>query len=102
MNPAKIIREKVEKLTDLPNVGKKVAHDLKSVGLTHPDQLIGVDPYELYVVFCKAFEEKQDPCMLDVLMSITDFMNGNRPRVWWEYTPERKKLYEKKIAVEGK
>jgi hypothetical protein len=101
MNPKKIIREKVEKLTDLPNIGKTVAADLKSIGITQPEQLVGVDPYELYVVFCKAFGERQDPCMLDVLMSITDFMNGNEPRVWWDYTAERKKLYGNKIAIHG-
>ena len=39
--------------------------------------------------------------MLDVLMSITDFMNGNEPRVWWDYTAERKKLYGNKIAIHG-
>lgn len=102
MNPDKIIREKVEKLTDLPNIGKIIANDFKSVGITHPNQLIGVDPYELYVVFCKVFEERQDPCMLDVLMSITDFMNGNEPRVWWAYTEERKRRYGNKIIIEDK
>ncbi len=102
MNPVKIIREKVEKLTDLPNIGKTVANDLKLIGITQPQQLVGVDPYELYVVFCKAFGERQDPCMLDVLMSITDFMNGNEPRVWWDYTSERKKRYGNKITIEDK
>ncbi len=93
MNPAKVIREKVEKLTDLPNVGKTVAADFARIGITHPKQLNGEDPYALYVRFCEAFGERQDPCMLDVLMSITDFMNGGKPRVWWEYTVERKKRY---------
>lgn len=102
MNPVKVIRGNVTKLTDLPNIGKTVANDLKSVGITHPDQLVGVDPYDLYVHFCKAFGEKQDPCMLDVLMSITDFMNGNEPRVWWAYTQERKRRYGNKIIIEDK
>ncbi|HEX5710499.1 MAG TPA: helix-hairpin-helix domain-containing protein [Sulfuricurvum sp.] len=100
MNPAKVIREKVFKLTDLPNIGKTVAADLKSIGITQPQQLRGQDPYDLYVRFCTAFGEKQDPCMLDVLMSITDFMNGNEPRVWWDYTSERKKRYGNKITLE--
>ncbi|MDD5158693.1 MAG: helix-hairpin-helix domain-containing protein [Sulfuricurvum sp.] len=99
MNPAKVIREKVEKLTDLPNVGKTVAADFTRIGITHPNQLRGEDPYDLYVRFCKAFGEKQDPCMLDVLMSITDFMNGGEARVWWAYTTERKKRYGEKIIV---
>ena len=101
MNPAKVIREKVEKLTDLPNIGKTVAHDLIRIGITRPDQLAGVDPYELYVRFCTAFGEKQDPCMLDVLMSVTDFMNGGEARVWWDYTAERKRLYGEKIRLQA-
>ncbi|MCX6073126.1 MAG: TfoX/Sxy family DNA transformation protein [Campylobacterales bacterium] len=93
MNPTKVIREKVVKLTDLPNIGKTVAADLKSIGITQPDQLSGQNPYDLYVRLCEAFGEKQDPCMLDVLMSITDFMDGGEARVWWDYTPERKMRY---------
>ncbi|MCX6073116.1 MAG: hypothetical protein NTY39_02220 [Campylobacterales bacterium] len=41
MNPAKVIREKVEKLTDLPNVGKTIAADFARIGITHPKQLRG-------------------------------------------------------------
>jgi hypothetical protein len=93
MNPAKVIREKVEKLTDLPNVGKTVAADFARIGITHPNQLREEDPYDLYTRFCKAFGERQDPCMLDVLMSITDFMDGGEARVWWDYTAERKRKY---------
>jgi len=99
MNPSKVIREKVEKLTDLPNIGKTVAADLVRVGIISPDQLRGEDPYDLYVRFCEAFGEKQDPCMLDVLMSITDFMNGGDARVWWDYTAERKTRYGEKIRI---
>lgn len=100
MNPNKAIHENVSQLTDLPNIGKTVAHDLRLIGITDPNQLIGQDPYALYVKFCKAFGEKQDPCMLDVLMSITDFMNGGKPRVWWDYTNERKRVYGDKINIE--
>jgi len=99
MNPAKVTREKVVKLTDLPNIGKTVAADLARIGITRPGQLRGQDPYDLYVRFCEAFKEKQDPCMLDVLMSITDFMDGGEPRVWWDYTAERKKRYGEKIRM---
>ncbi|MDD5406194.1 MAG: helix-hairpin-helix domain-containing protein [Sulfurovaceae bacterium] len=100
MNPSKVVHEKTTKLTDLPNIGKIVSADLKSIGIIYPEQLKGQDPYDLYVRFCKAFGEKQDPCTLDVLMSIVDFMNGGKPRVWWDYTAERKKRYGNKIKIE--
>lgn len=99
MNPQKVVREKVERLSDLPNVGKTVAQDLQKIGITSPEQLRGEDPYDLYVRFCEAFGERQDPCMLDVLMSVTDFMNGGEPKVWWAYTRERKRRYGDKIAL---
>jgi len=38
MNPVKIILEKVEILTDLPNVGTTVANDLKLIGITQLEQ----------------------------------------------------------------
>lgn len=100
MNPAKVVRENVRELTDLPNIGKTVANDFKKIGITRPEQLAGQDPYDLYVRFCRAFGERQDPCMLDVLMAVTDFLGGGEPKVWWDYTAERKRRYGSKIAVE--
>ena len=35
---------------------------------------------------------RHDPCVLDVFMSITRFMDGEAPRAWWDYTPERKRM----------
>lgn len=93
MNPSKVVREKVKKLTDLPNIGKSLADDLRLIDIDSPQMLKGKDPYELYQKLCKVTDARQDPCVLDVLMSITDFMNGNEPKVWWDYTDERKKRY---------
>lgn len=83
----------MKKLTDLPNVGPSLADDLSSIGIDTPQKLKGKDPYELYQKLSKVTGSRQDPCVLDVFMSIIDFMNGNQPRVWWEYTDERKKCY---------
>jgi len=99
MNPSKVIRDRVVKLTDLPNIGKTMASDLHRIGIERPEQLTGQDPYKLYVQFCNELGEKQDPCVLDVLMSIVDFMDGGEPQAWWNYTPERKKCYGNRIAV---
>lgn len=76
MNPAKVIRSKVEKLTDLPNIGKA---------------LVGRNPYELYEQLCAITGVRQDPCVLDVFISITRFMDGDDPLPWWAYTAERKR-----------
>ncbi len=94
MNPAKVIREKVKKLTDLPNIGVSLADDLHSIGIENPEQLKEKDPFELYEKLCKKSGKRLDPCVLDVFMSITDFMNGNEAHVWWDYTKERKVSYD--------
>ena len=93
MNPAKVIRAQVSKLTDLPNVGKATAADLQLLGFERPAQLKQQDPYQLYLRLCELSGERQDPCVLDVLIAITCFVDGDDPKPWWHYTDERKKLY---------
>ena len=93
MNPSKVVREKVAALTDLPNVGPSIAGELRSIGITSPEELRGREPWELYRALCDKRGARQDPCVLDVFMAITDFMNGGEPRVWWAYTAERKRRY---------
>ena len=71
--------------------------DFEVLGLSRPQQLIGRDPWQLYRKLCQLTKTRQDPCVLDVLMSSVDFMNGNPPRVWWDYTAERKEKYGAKL-----
>ncbi len=94
MNPAKVVRENVTKLTDLPNIGPSLAKDLQSIGIQSPDQLKNRSALELYEALCEKTASRQDPCVLDVFMSITDFMNGAEPKVWWAYTQERKRFFK--------
>jgi hypothetical protein len=96
VNPAKVRRDNLEHLTDLPNVGPSVAADLKRLGIRKPSQLAGRDPWQLYEELCRRTGQRHDPCVIDVLMSITDFVSGAPPRPWWEYTPIRKRTYSLK------
>jgi hypothetical protein len=93
MNPAKVERSSIHRLTDLPNVGPAIANDLRRIGISVPGQLVGKDPYVLYKKLCRQKGSRQDPCVLDVFISVTRFMNGEVARPWWEYTGERKRLY---------
>ena len=93
MNPAKVERDRVRQLMDLPNVGPAMARDLKFISINAPEQLIGKDPLKLYQSLCRKSGTRQDPCVLDVFISITRFMNGDAPRPWWAYTEERKRRY---------
>lgn len=92
MNPAKVDRQKLRKLTDLPNIGPAGAKDLLLLGYTSPHQLIGADPLRMYQDLCARTKVMHDPCVLDVFISITRFMNGDPPMNWWDFTAERKRM----------
>ena len=95
MNPAKVMRAEVKQLTDLPNIGKACAADLRLLGIDKPEQLLDRNPYDLYQTLCDKTGQRHDPCMLDVFISITRFMAGEDPKPWWFYTDERKNTLEK-------
>ena len=90
MNPVKVSRERLNKLTDLPNIGKAGAGDLRELGISQAHQLIGRCPYEMHQTLCARTGVQHDPCVIDVFISITQFMNGDDPEPWWHYTDERK------------
>lgn len=93
MNPRKVGRSSPRKLTDLPNVGPAMARNLELIGIRVPEDLRDRDPLELYERLCESAGVRQDPCVLDTFMSITDYVAGSEPRPWWTYTGERKRRY---------
>lgn len=93
MKPERVVRENVRTFTDLPNIGPASARDFALLGFSSPHELAGADPLELYRALCRATASHQDPCVLDVFMSVTDFLAGNPPRPWWHYTGLRKQTY---------
>ncbi len=88
----------VKVLEDLPNVGKSIAGDLRRIGIYEPDGLRGKDAFVLYDSLCSLTGKKQDPCVLDVFMSAISFVNGSKPKPWWSFTKERKRI----LAQKGK
>jgi len=93
MNPARVRREDVKQLSDLPNVGPKIAAALGEIGIHDPGDLQGADPWVLYQALCTARGERQDPCVLDVFVAITRFADGAPPEPWWAFTAERRRRY---------
>ncbi len=83
-------REKYTRLEEIPNVGPSIAEDLRLVGVSRPQDLIGRDPYQMYEELCCKTGERHDPCVIDVFISAVRFMEGEPKRPWWAYTPERK------------
>jgi len=86
-------RTRLNRLEDLPNIGKAMSADLRLLGIEHPRQLIGRDPFELYQAVQETTGQRHDPCVLDVFMAAVDFMEGGESRPWWSFTAERKRCY---------
>ncbi len=92
-----IERSDIQRLEQIINVGSATADDFRSIGIAKPQQLIGQDPWDLYVRLCCKSQVLQDPCVLDVLMSVVEFMNGKPPKKWWKFTDLRKRRYGKNL-----
>jgi len=90
MNPNKVKRDAIKVLTDLPNIGKAMMEDLLTIGIKDPSQLLGKSAYDMYNELCRNTGTKHDPCVIDIFLSITHFMEGDAPQPWWKYTQERK------------
>lgn len=81
------------------NIGPSLAGDFRDIGLHKPQQLTGKNAWELYRELCLQTDQRHDPCVLDVFLSAVDYMNGNKPQVWWNYTAQRKRDYSSKLAT---
>jgi hypothetical protein len=90
MNPNKVERAHVIRLTDLPNIGEAGAKDLRLLGIDEPQQLVGKSPFEMYHDLCLKTGTRHDPCVIDVFMSVTSFMAGEPAGPWWHFTQARK------------
>ena len=80
-------------LEQLPNIGPSLAADLRLIGIKEPRDLRGKDAFVLYQNLCAATGQRQDPCVLDTFMAVTDFMRGAPAAPWWHYTAQRKALF---------
>jgi hypothetical protein len=79
-------------LLALTNVGPAVLRYLARVGVTEVGQLTDRDPLEMYEQLCAVDGRRYDPCLLDTFMSVVDQARGGPPRMWWEFTAERRRL----------
>lgn len=78
-------------LEQLPNIGPALAADLRLIGIHQPGALAGADGHALYRQLCAITGKRQDPCVLDTFLAVTDFMRGAAPAPWWRYTAARKR-----------
>lgn len=87
----KVSRADITDLQQMPNIGPSIADDLRQIGVSSPQDLLGKDPYAMYDELCRITGVRHDPCVLDVFIAATRFMAGEPAKPWWKYTPERKR-----------
>ncbi|MCP4784919.1 MAG: mitomycin resistance protein [Fuerstiella sp.] len=91
---SELSRSEFETLEQLPNIGPAAAGYFKQVDVSHPQDLVGRDPYTLFEKLCRVTNCRFDPCLLDQFISAVRFMEGDEAKPWWEYTSERKQEYD--------
>jgi len=77
-------------LTDIPNIGKSIAQDLRGLGVATPADVAAMDPIAMYDALRTPMGQRHDPCVLDTFLAAKDFMNGGPAQPWWHFTPLRK------------
>lgn len=99
MNPSKVDRNRLLCLSDLPNVGPATEKDLRAIGIRVPAHLKGRDAYDMYAQLCLHTGVVHDPCVIDVFLSITHFMQGELPQPWWAFSAERKRTLAEQASL---
>src|SRR5258706_109645 len=66
--PAKEVRQ-IAHLEDVPNIGPSIAADLRQLGITKPDDLLGRDPFSMYDDLCRITGQRHDLCLLDTFIA---------------------------------
>jgi len=86
--------KKPQKLTDLVSVGPATASDFQQLGITHPEQLRGLDARELFERLQKIKGHRLDPCCEDVfraaIAQIEDPDLPHEKRQWHYWSSVRK------------
>ena len=77
-------------LTDIPNIGKSIAGDLRGLGIQTPADVAAMDPVATFEALRTPMGKRHDPCVLDTFLAAKDFMNGGPVQPWWHFTPLRK------------
>jgi hypothetical protein len=84
-------QRRLERLEDIPYVGKAIAEDLRYLGIEKPGELTGKDPYALYDTLCAQTGVRHDPCLLDTFIAAVRYVEGGPRLPWWAFTAERKR-----------
>lgn len=80
------------KLEDIPNIGKSIASDLRTIGIIGPRQLATRDPLQTYLALSDHMGKRHDPCVLYTLLAAKHFLQSGEAVPWWKFTAQGKEL----------
>ena len=80
------------RLEDIPNIGKSIAADLRSLGIPDPQQLAARDPLETYLALSDGMGKRHDPCVLYTLLAAKHYLDSGEVIPWWKFTAQGKKM----------
>jgi len=85
-------KKQKEKLEDIPNIGKSIASDLRSLGIFTPEQLATREPLATYLSLHDDMGRRHDPCVLYTLLAAQHYLNNGESIPWWKFTEQGKEL----------
>lgn len=80
------------RLEDLPNIGKSIAADLRSLGILTPDDLARRAPLDVFNELAVVTGERHDPCLFYTLLAAEHFLKPPETLPWRRFTAEGKRL----------
>jgi hypothetical protein len=80
------------KLEDIPNIGKSIASDLRSLGILTPQQLATRDPLKTYLALSGNMGQRHDPCVLYTLMAAQHYLQSGEAISWWKFAEQGKRM----------
>jgi len=90
--------KQISRLEDLPNIGIHIASDLRSIGITSPDDLRQRVPLTVFNDLKETMARRHDPCVLYTLLSVAHFFDTSEALPWWKFTNVGKALLDKQNA----
>lgn len=87
-----LVNERPNRLEDIPNIGKSIASDLRSLGIRTPAQLATRDPLATYRSLSDSMGRRHDPCVLYTLLAARHFLDNGESVPWWKFTEQGRLL----------
>jgi len=85
-------RHDTGKLEDIPNIGKSIASDLRTLGILTPQELATRDPLNTYLALSGTMGQRHDPCVFYTFLAAQHYLHSGEAIPWWKFTAQGKKM----------